>query len=80
MHSLSFDKLVYSDAELTTPVEGPFDVGSTTVLPSGVYFSETEYVGEGRNANDDLLWTVTFNYPGDTDGSEVSLATGAIYS
>lgn len=63
MHSLTFDKPVYSDAGLTTEVSGPFSVGSTTELPAGIHFSNVKYIGQGKNAFGDLLWTVTFTYP-----------------
>ena len=79
MHSLSFDKTVYSDAELTTEASGPFSVPSTTVLPEDIYYSDTEYVGTGKNSLGNTLWTVRFTYPDHVEDSTISIDTGAVY-
>ena len=90
MHSLSFDEKVYSDKALTIEAPGPFDVPSTTELPKGIYFSNIEYNGTGKNSLGDTLWTVTFTYPDDVayvvDADlkkellcEIGTASGAVY-
>lgn len=79
MHSLSFDKDVFSDAGLTTVVSGPFDVPSTTVLPEDIYYSDTEYVATGKNSLGDTLWTVRFTYPDHVVDGGISIETGAVY-
>ena len=79
MHSFSFDKTVYSDAALTTEAKGPFKVPSTTELPKGIYYSNTEYTGTGKNDLGDVLWTVRFTYPDHVVKNGVSLETGAAY-
>ena len=79
MYSLSFNKTVYSDVDLTVPEAGPFEVDSTTELPADIYFSNDEYIGTGKNGIGQTMWTVKFNYPADVNGNEVSVATGAVY-
>jgi len=79
MYSLSFDKPVYSDPDLTTIEPGPFTVDNTTTLPSDIYFSATEYIGTAKNKIEQTMWTVRFTYPDHVSGTEISIATGAVY-
>jgi len=83
MYLLSFDKPVYSDAELTREEDGPFKVASTTDLPSGIYFSSTEYKATAEDNEGNVVWKATFTYPTHVKPppikNEVSVETGAVY-
>lgn len=78
--SITFDKPVFSDPELTQEAIGPFGVVSTTRLPSDVYYSSDIYTITGKNILGKTLWTAVFTYPTHVLNNTISVDTGAVFS
>lgn len=76
---ISYDKSAYSDPELEQVKSGLHLIKNSTKLPKGVYFSNTEYIGQAESSNGELLHTVRFTYPDHIIGNTLSVNTGAIY-
>ena len=79
-YKISFDKDVYSDANLNNIADMPLKVDASTQMPAGVYFTPNQtYVGTACNKNDDILYTVTFTTDNILDGNIVTIESGAQY-
>jgi hypothetical protein len=64
---IEFDKTVYSDAGLSAPLVGSIASHSSTKIPKGVFLDSDTYTITCNNSVDQLLYSVTFDYPDDTE-------------